>query len=60
MTHNVILGIGQTHNATACLLVDGHLTACASEDLNRQKNTTAFPVEAALRASRRAVWNRAR
>lgn len=48
MTHNVILGIGQTHNASVCLLVDGHLTACASEErFNRQKNTTAFPVEAA-------------
>lgn len=39
-----ILGLGQTHNSTACLLVDGELVACASEErFTRVKNTTAFP-----------------
>jgi carbamoyltransferase len=43
----VVLGLGQTHNASACLLVDGELIACASEErFNRVKNTTAFPSHA--------------
>lgn len=44
---SVILGLGQTHNASACLLLNGRLTACASEErFNRVKNTTAFPLSA--------------
>lgn len=47
-THSVILGIGQTHNASACLLVDGVLAACASEErFSRLKNTASFPLGAA-------------
>lgn len=46
-TDSVILGLGQTHNASACLVRDGVVVACASEErFNRIKNTTAFPVRA--------------
>lgn len=39
-----ILGFGQTHTATACLLVDDEVVACASEErFTRVKSTTAFP-----------------
>lgn len=47
MNSDVVLGIGQTHNSSAALLVDGRLVAAASEErFNRQKNTTAFPLAA--------------
>lgn len=40
----VILGINPSHNATACLLVDGEIKACISEErLTRVKNQSGFP-----------------
>ncbi|MFQ5507767.1 MAG: carbamoyltransferase C-terminal domain-containing protein [Leptospirillia bacterium] len=39
-----ILGIAYGHNATVCLIQDGHITFCQSEErLNRIKNSTGFP-----------------
>lgn len=41
----VILGINASHLATACILVDGELKACISEErLNRIKNCRDLPV----------------
>jgi carbamoyltransferase len=46
-TSSVILGISFGHNTTACLLVDGKIVACASEErFNRVKNTREFPLGA--------------
>lgn len=39
-----VMGIGQTHNASACLFRDGVLVGAVSEErFNRDKNTSAFP-----------------
>ncbi len=44
---SVILGLSFGHNTTACLLVDGVVVACASEErFNRVKNTRDFPLGA--------------
>lgn len=41
----VILGINASHTATACLLKDGEILACISEErLTRVKNQTGLPV----------------
>lgn len=41
----VILGINASHTATACLLKDGEILACISEErLTRIKNKTGLPV----------------
>ncbi len=41
-----ILGINDSHNASACLLVDGKLVAAVQEErLRRVKNWSGFPVE---------------
>lgn len=41
----VIIGINSSHNATACLLVDGKIIACISEErLTRVKNQSGLPV----------------
>jgi carbamoyltransferase len=43
-----VLGIALTHNSTACVLVDGHVVACASEErFDRIKNSHAYPMRAA-------------
>lgn len=40
------LGIHYGHNATVCLIEDGRITFCQSEErLNRIKNSTGFPTE---------------
>jgi carbamoyltransferase len=40
------LGIQQGHNATLCLVEDGRVTFCQSEErLNRLKNSSGFPYE---------------
>ena len=42
-----VLGLGRTHCATACLLVDGQVVACVSEErFNRKKNSESFPAQA--------------
>jgi carbamoyltransferase len=42
-----VLGIGITHNATACLMKDGKIIAAASEErFTREKNFTGYPSEA--------------
>ncbi len=39
-----VLGLGRTHCATACLLRDGEIIACASEErFDRIKNSEVFP-----------------
>jgi carbamoyltransferase len=39
-----ILGINESHNATACLLKNGHIVGCLSEErLCRKKNVYGFP-----------------
>lgn len=41
-----ILGINDGHCATACLLRDGEIVGCVSEErFNRQKNWSGFPTE---------------
>ena len=41
----VIIGINSSHNATACLLVDGKIIACISEErLTRVKNQSGLPL----------------
>lgn len=43
----VILGLNCSHNATACLLIDGHIIAAISEErLTRVKNQTGIPLKA--------------
>lgn len=40
----IIVGVNSSHNATACLLKDGHIVACVSEErLNRTKNFRGMP-----------------
>jgi len=42
-----VLGIGMTHNATACLMEDGKIIAAASEErFRREKNFAGYPLEA--------------
>ncbi len=42
-----IIGIHQGHNATACLLVDGEIKACVSEErFTRLKNQAGLPTKA--------------
>lgn len=42
-----VLGINDGHNGTACLLKDGRILACASEErFIRKKNYTGFPTSA--------------
>lgn len=44
MKDTYVLGIGITHNSTACLLKNGEIVACVSEErFNRIKNVTTFP-----------------
>lgn len=41
-----ILGVHYGHNATVCLIQDGRVTFCQSEErLNRIKNTVGFPAQ---------------
>ncbi len=41
----IILGVNSSHNATACLLKDGKIIACISEErLTRVKNQAGLPV----------------
>ena len=43
----ITLGIHDGHNATACLIKDGKILACISEErLNREKNYCGMPVNA--------------
>lgn len=43
---SIILGINDGHCATACLLVDGKITGCVSEErFKRVKNWSGFPAE---------------
>lgn len=55
----VILGINPSHNATACLLEDGEIKACISEErLTRVKNQSGFPklaVRECLRVASKAT-----
>lgn len=40
----IIVGVNSSHNATACLLKDGYIIACVSEErLNRTKNYWGMP-----------------
>ena len=49
----VILGINASHCATSCVLVDGEIKACVSEErLTRQKNHRGVPVLATKEALR--------
>jgi carbamoyltransferase len=42
-----ILGVSESHVATACLLQDGRVVACVSEErLNRTKHWAGFPAQA--------------
>lgn len=42
----IILGLNLSHNSTACLLKDGAIVGCASEErFNRDKNSRGFPKE---------------
>ena len=44
---DLILGINDSHLATACLLRDGEVVACMSEErFTRRKNQGAYPREA--------------
>ncbi|MEM5778157.1 MAG: carbamoyltransferase N-terminal domain-containing protein [Candidatus Aenigmatarchaeota archaeon] len=44
---SVILGISETHCATACVTKDGNIIACASEErFTRRKNQDGFPERA--------------
>jgi predicted NodU family carbamoyl transferase len=41
-----VLGVAYEHNATVCLMEDGEVTFCQSEErLNRIKNSDGFPYE---------------
>lgn len=43
----IILGINEDHNATAALIKDGKVIACASEErFTRKKNDTEYPLQA--------------
>lgn len=43
----IILGINPSHLSTACLLIDGKITACMSEErFSRIKNQSGLPVKA--------------
>src|SRR5262245_26368559 len=43
----VQVGMSWGHNTTACILVDGKLVACASQErFDRVKNSRAFPLDA--------------
>jgi carbamoyltransferase len=43
----VLVGMSWGHNTTACILVDGKLVACASQErFDRVKNSRAFPLDA--------------
>lgn len=45
MKNVTVLGINDNHNATACLLRNGKIVACLSEErLNRIKNAGGFPI----------------
>ncbi len=43
-TPNYILGISDSHLATACILKDGEVIGCMSEErFTREKNQSAYP-----------------
>ena len=43
----IVLGINDGHNGTACLLVDGKIAACISEErIVREKNIPGYPKNA--------------
>ena len=43
---NYILGISDSHLSTACLLKDGEIVGCVSEErFTREKNQSAYPVQ---------------
>jgi carbamoyltransferase len=45
MTDRTVLGISDSHNSTACLIKNGQILSCISEErLNRVKNYCGFPI----------------
>jgi carbamoyltransferase len=45
--NGVLVGMSCGHNTTACILVDGKLVACASQErFDRVKNSRTFPLDA--------------
>lgn len=47
MKHNFILGVSESHNASAALLKDGELVAAAQEErFTREKNASGYPKNA--------------